>query len=82
MIRCGIPTSTNSSVTLHPNMKCELCKFWRLFNGKENPHHLGFCHRYPPPYVPQEGIKKDWQPLTFPSDWCGEFKSAIVNRKS
>ena len=62
---------------------CINCKHWLRYDESrsvkgEKP--LGECHRYalrPKWYDPNEDseiIRVDW-PLTYPSEWCGEFKS-------
>lgn len=57
--------------------KCEDCKFWRKFEGKN-----GECHRYAPlPSKIEINTKEDkprflgsrW-PLTNFDQWCGEFQ--------
>lgn len=65
--------------------KCCRCVFW--LNHDAECSDLGECHRYPPRMAvenvggvfetirPQDG---GW-PLTFPDDWCGEFKPMSNN---
>lgn len=58
---------------------CENCKFWKewkvevteLFAGR------GDCRRYPPSAIDsadeEDGVEY-FQPDTFKTDWCGEWK--------
>jgi hypothetical protein len=65
--------------TQHP---CDECVYWtRQPEGKTMHSTTGWCWRYPPkPYTaveqdPHES-HADRLPVTFDSDFCGEFKSA------
>ena len=66
-------------------MKCEDCKYWDydLYNthvggdNTETEFYEGFCRRYPPIRsnnpIDKECIE-DKLPISFNSDWCGEYK--------
>lgn len=54
---------------------CERCKFWTVMTKKsEDGKVIGLCHRFPPPSSNMAVMAKDWQPITTPGDWCGEYK--------
>ena len=56
---------------------CEACIYWEYdgISGRTaDTSGQGWCRRNPPVVVtPKEGWDTVW-PLTFDSDWCGEFK--------
>lgn len=60
---------------------CNNCRFWQRkadFETRDVERQLGagWCYRYPPVPVycgAEEEIATYW-PVTFPEEWCGEFK--------
>ena len=51
---------------------CHDCQYW---DGDGSPQpHQGTCHRYAPQPVAGEPQRTEisW-PITYESDWCGEF---------
>jgi hypothetical protein len=71
---------------------CQGCRFW--LNWDTEYTNLGECHRFPPRMMtvresgpegpttatvrPEDG---GWS-LTFPDDWCGEFKPPVPRAAS
>ncbi len=49
--------------------RCESCRYWKPIKAD-----LGLC-RLGPPVIADGGSM--W-PTTEPSDWCGEYASAVV----
>jgi hypothetical protein len=64
--------------TNHP---CDECVYWHRLHYTDKENSVGWCRRYPPkPYteIEQDEAENhaDRLPVTFDSDFCGEFKSA------
>ena len=67
---------------------CKGCRFWLNWDAENT--NFGECHRFPPRMMtvrecgpegpsaatvrPEDG---GW-PLTYPDDWCGEFKLPVT----
>lgn len=64
--------------------ECKACKFFEI-EEDENPVS-GWCHRYAPRagLCDDAGSEGKWAdfPLIHSSDWCGEFESALEQKKT
>lgn len=60
---------------------CGDCRYWKRRDETDDELSLGFCRRYPPTLCPEAEERPvqgknphGYWPLTFQSDWCGEFQ--------
>ena len=51
--------------------RCETCRFW--CDPEQLSDHWQECHRYPPTSRSDGEVRDHW-PVTWESDWCGEWQ--------
>ncbi|MGE5650955.1 MAG: high-potential iron-sulfur protein [Bacillota bacterium] len=53
--------------------RCGSCVFYQADPGDE----AGYCRRFPPVVLPDEGGNSSAYPVVIPDDWCGEFTRKV-----
>ena len=63
--------------------RCEVCRWWRIFDETIPDCAVGWCHRYPPTIPPETMVdgqktiipdEASWFPLVEDWSFCGEFQ--------
>lgn len=63
--------------------RCEVCRWWRIFDASSHDCIVGFCHRYPPIIPSESEMQKrenfsldedNWFPIIRGQEFCGEFQ--------